>query len=274
MKVSPRYCLGMLSGPPACGKTNFMASCPGALILNVDQSSMPTERAEDLKATVWPAINEMGQATDAEGNPFLLTWKALAAEVEKVKQSAISGGVRPDFVVLDTMATAMDLAAEHIVEESKKSNWKDLHGPSAWDDLYRMILGLGVSLKRVGVGFWYVCHITNSVIQLGENQYKERPSLTITDNFWSRIHPRLELSLVMRSDWEISDLVQKRPDGTERRVPGKGPKIRTSILTISDERYAGITKGRVDFQDLVIPRVGGWDAFEKSYTTHPGESQP
>ena len=272
-RAGPKSVFGMVSGAPSCGKTNLFMSCPDAYIVNVDQASMPASKADDIHAGVWPGVNEQGQSIDTDGKPFLMKWEKVQEKVDLLKELAENNQPRPGLVVFDTLAGLLSLGQEYLTRKSGKTDFKQLDGRRAYDDLYALIINACADLRRCGYGVWLCCHIVNRTIQVGEDRYEDRPKLTITGGFWQRLFWQLEISMVLTAEWDMvskeveQDTGRKGADGkpiVRKRTVTE--KARKHILTVNREEYAGITKGKVEFPDVVVPRVGSWAAFEDAYT--------
>jgi len=271
-KAGARSVFGMISGSPSCGKTNFFMTCPDAYIINVDQASMPSSNVDDIKCGVWPGVNDAGQTVDTDGSPFVMKWEKIQEKVDIRKELADKNQPRPQMVVFDTLAGLLSLGQEYLTRKMGKTDFKQLDGRRAYDDLYALILNACGDLRRCGYGVWLCCHIVNKSIQVGEERFEERPKLTITGGFWQRLFWQLEISMVMQAEWDMvskeveQDTGRKGPDGkpiVRKRIVNE--KARKHTLTVNREEFAGITKGKVEFPDIVVPKVGSWDTFEEAY---------
>lgn len=273
MITGPRSMFAMVSGPPASGKTNFFMGCDGAYIINLDQASMPARDLDDIKAGVWPGVDDDGQCVDVDGSTFTLTWEKIQEKVEVLKELAKNKEPRPDMVVFDTLSGLLNIATEYITRKSGKKDFKELDGRRAYDDLYSLILNTCQDLRRHGYGVWLICHIVNKTVQIGEDRYEERPRLTITGGFWQRLFWQLELSAVITAEWDVETIEREiktgRKDAQGNEIIRKRPetqKVKKHHFTINHQDYLGITKGKIDFSDLRLTRESAWAQFESAYT--------
>jgi hypothetical protein len=266
MFAGPRAMFAMVSGPPASGKTNFF-------IINLDQASMPARTEDDIKAGVWPGVDEDGQCVDVDGSSFTMTWEKVQEKVEVLKELAQNKQDRPEMVVFDTLSGMLQLATEYVTRKGGKKDFKELDGRRAYDDLYSLILNTCNDLRRHGYGVWLICHIVNKSVQLGEDRYEERPRLTITGGFWQRLFWQLELSGVITAEWDVETYEREvktgRVDSQGNEIIRKRPetrKVKKHTFTINHQDYLGITKGKVSFSDLHLTRESAWEQFESAYT--------
>ncbi len=262
---------GIISGPPDSGKSCLFQGCPDAFILNLDLSSTTNPQPA---ACIWPGITPGGEPMDVDGSRMELTWKALARKHEQLLKLAADDAPRPRTIVLDSLGSAISMARDHVVEAWNKKHWTEIDGRAGWEYVYDGIIRFGTSLRKAGYGFFFVAHVVNQVLPMGEDRYVERHNLTITPNFWSRFFPFLEFSAVIYPQWTTESHQVRKPDVTTpdgKTIPGRTvtEQIRTKryVLTTTEEQYAGITKSRVPIESLSIPLEGGWATLAATYTT-------
>ena len=261
----PGQLLGLLVGMPGTGKSSFMQSNPDAFIINTDGTSTTNPTPE---ACMWPGVTSEGQPMDVNGQSMVLTWDEIIKKKEQLIKMSGSNTQRPQTVILDSLGPSIQLMKDHVTKKAGRENWKDLDGRRAWDDVYDGLLRFSLDLRRYGYGFYYVCHLVNAKIPIGDDRYTFRPELTITDSFYKRLFPMFELVAAFESDW-VTESKQIQMPG----VGGKpGPKRTETIksqkyyMTINDEALAGITKCRVDLPDRIeLPQKSAWASFEEQY---------
>ena len=149
-----------------------------------------------------------------------------------------------------------------------KEEWKQLDGRRAWDDVYDGLLRFSLDLRRNGYGFFYICHLVNAKIPLGDDRYTIRPELTITDNFYKRLFPMFELVAAFESDWvmESKQVQMKGIGGKPGPMKTETTKVQKYFMTVNDEALAGITKCRVKLPDQIeLPQESAWTSFEGQY---------
>jgi len=270
-RCHPRRVFGFILGLPNSGKTRFFCSCDGAYIINLDQSSAPVSDPSQMKAGMWPYMDAEGVPRDADGSKVILSWDAVLQKVQKLKQLAVDDKPRPDVIIFDSISAYIDLGMQYVTQRGGKTDFKELHGPAAWDDVYGNFVRTCVDLRRLGYGVYITGHCIYDVIPMGEHQYTEKVGLTITDNFWKRIHHRLELSFLLKTEFYNEDLEQKLSGGKVRKLEGRGARRSRHIVTCNDEKFAGLLKGRVDFPEMILPSENAWDVFEKAYMNEETE---
>ena len=258
MVAPPGKLFGLLVGMPGVGKSCFIQSNPNAFIINTDLSSTTTE---EPKACIWPGMGSDGTPCEPSGSgtsPLVLTWDAILKKKDQLIELSKSNADRPSTVVMDSLQPALALVKD----------WKDLDGRRAWDDVYEQLLRFALDLRQHGYGFYYVCHLVNAKIPLGDDRYVIRPELTITDNFYKRLFPLFELVAAFESEIvSKTEMVQmKKPDGSPGPKRPKSVKKKTHYITVNDESLAGITKCRVVLPDrFELPPTDSWSVFEEAY---------
>jgi len=261
----PGQLLGLIVGMPGAGKSFFLQSNPNAFIINTDGTSTTNPNPQ---ACMWPGVTKNGEPMDVGGSKMVLTWEEILKKKEQLIKMSEAGQARPQTIVLDSLGPSIQLMKDYVTKKAGRENWKDLDGRRAWDDVYDGLLRFSLDLRRHGYGFFYVCHLVNAKIPLGDDRYTIRPELTITDSFYKRLFPMFELVAAFESDW-ISESKQIQLPGIGGKPgPKKTETIRTQkyYMTINDETLAGITKCRVDLPDRIeLPQEDAWSSFEGQY---------
>lgn len=262
---NPRRLYGLIAGKPSCGKTNLFLTCEGALVLNLDRSEITYNPS--TRGGVWPAKDESGACIGADGEPFSMTWQHVEEMVTRLVRMAEAGDDRPELVVFDTLAGAIELGQDHIVKRMGREEWKQLDGRRAWDDLYNMVINAGNRLHNAGYGVYFTCHLVDKYVPLetDDGAQREITELTITSGFWKRLFWRFDLCLAAVSE-DITEMVEVTQEaGGRTRTIKKPVTQRAYLLTGSRSKYIGITKSRVELPEIRLSRENAWSDFEQAY---------
>jgi len=270
----PGKLLGLLVGMPGTGKSSFVQSNPDAFIINTDGSSTTNPNPQ---ACIWPGITANGEPMDIGGAKMVLDWETILKKKDQLVHMAGNNSTpRPATVILDSLGPSIQLVKDYVTKKAGKQNWKELDGRRAWDDVYEGLLRFALDLRQHGYGFYFICHLVNSKIPLGDDRYTIRPELTITDNFYKRLFPLFELVAAFESKWVSESKVVQMPG-----VGGKpGPKRTETVksqkhyMTINDETLAGIIKCRVNLPDqMELPQEAAWSSFETAYLSAQADKE-
>ena len=270
MVSPPGKLFGLLVGMPGAGKSCFVQSHHEAFILNTDLSSTTNK---EPKACIWPGMDTEGRpcspGTGGSGTiPMVLNWKGILEKKKQVIEMAENNQPRPETIVMDSLGPALALVKQYVTEKMGKKEWKELDGRRAWDDVYEELVRFPADLRQHGYGFFYVCHLVNAKIPLGDDRYVIRPELTITDNFYKRLFPLFELVAAFECDMgsKTEMVVQTNKDGTPGPKRPRSIKYKEHFITVNDESLAGITKCRVGLPDRIqLPEIDAWSFFEEKY---------
>lgn len=268
MVSPPGRLFGLIVGMPGAGKSCFLQSHPNAFIINSDLSSTTNPNP---KAIMWPAMGPEGIPIEPLSSGFqncALTWKGVLEKKAQLLRMSEQNQERPETIVVDSLGSAIGLVRKHVTEKSGKQDWKELDGRRAWDDVYEELVRFAVDLRSAGYGFYYVCHLVNAKIPLGDDRYTIRPELTITDSFYKRLFPLFELVAAFESEYgtETTMVARKNPDGSPGPKRPVKTKYKKHCMTVNDESLLGITKCRVMLPDKIeLPQEGAWSIFEDIY---------
>lgn len=268
MVSPPGKLFGLLVGMPGVGKSCFIQSHPDAFIINTDLSSTTNK---DPQACIWPGMDSEGRPCSpvAGGStPVVLNWKSVLEKKKQLIEMAEADQPRPQTIVVDSLGPALALVKQHVTEKMGKKEWKELDGRRAWDDVYEELVRFPAELRQHGYGFFYVCHIVNAKIPLGDDRYVIRPELTITDNFYKRLFPLFELVAAFECEHGArTEMVQQtNKDGTPGPKRPRSVKYKEHFITVNDESLAGITKCRVNLPDRIqLPETDSWSFFVEQY---------
>lgn len=278
--IPAAYSTSFLFGMSNSGKSALIQSNPDAYVFNLDATSTVTPTS---KAVLWPRIAPAaaGLFIDDSGVPFVFRYEHMAEKVAKLIELAQQNKPRPKTVCFDSLTAWQRMLVEYIPRNAKTLGisanndlqWKDLHGPAAWDLLYESIINTIISLRNAGYGVYVVGHITRRWIPINENQHKLEFEFTITDNFWKRLVPIFQLSACMATEKGVT---------TERKVTkvmanGKEHEVTKDVNTETTNHYLyfkrddliNMTKGRVVSSKILIPKDNAWAAFESAYDSSP-----
>jgi hypothetical protein len=270
MVAPPGKLFGLLVGMPGSGKSCFVQSNPNAFIINTDLSSTTTE---EPKACIWPGMGPDGSPCEPSGkgmNPMVLTWEKILEKKKSLIDMSQKGLDRPDTIIVDSLGPSIALVRDWVTKKANKTEWKELDGRRAWDDVYEQLLRFALDLRQHGYGFYYVCHLVNAKIPLGDDRYVIRPELTITDNFYKRLFPLFELVAAFESEITTkTEMIHlKNKDGSPGPKRPKTVKKKAHYITVNDEKLSGITKCRVVLPDrFELPSIDAWSVFEEAYTS-------
>lgn len=269
MVSPPGRLFGLLVGMPGAGKSCFIQSHPEAFIINCDLSSTVNENPS---ACIWPGMDKEGRpcspGTSGGTTPMVLTWEGVLQKKKQLIEMAEKNQPRPQTIVVDSLGPALALVKDYVTKKMGKNEWKELDGRRAWDDVYEQLVRFPAELRQHGYGFYYICHLVNAKIPLGDDRYVIRPELTITDNFYKRLFPLFELVAAFECDMgtRTEMVVQKNADGSNGPKRPRSIKYREHYLTINDESLTGITKCRVNLPDRIeLPEIDAWSFFEEQY---------
>ena len=263
----PTALLGMLAGLPSSGKTSFFLSCPDALILHFDRTSLPLGPTQ-ARAGVWPSRDAEGNLVGPNGRLQAVTWESFEQVIQQLETAARNNQPRPAMVVLDTLAGMVDLLQKHVAQSMGRDSWRACDGRQAWDILYGTVLDTLQRLRSVGYGVWITCHIVDKLVNLdGSADTTSRVlRLTITDNFWSRLFWMLEASYILADETvtETTVTVQSLPGGRTREI--RQPQhVRRRVLITDRPEHRGILKSRMSMGDVILAGDDPWGTFAEAY---------
>ena len=270
MVSPPGKLFGLLVGMPGVGKSCFIQSHSDAFIINTDLSSTTNSTPS---ACIWPGMDKEGRpcspSTERGGTiPMVLTWEGVLQKKKQLIEMAEKNQPRPETIIVDSLGPALALVKDYVTKKMGKNEWKELDGRRAWDDVYEQLVRFPAELRQHGYGVFYVCHLVNAKIPLGDDRYVIRPELTITDNFYKRLFPLFELVAAFECDMgtRTEMIQQKNADGSAGPKRPRQVKYREHFMTINDESLAGITKCRVNLPDRIeLPEADAWSFFEEQY---------
>lgn len=279
--ANPGFLFAMLVGFHGTGKTQFLASHPGALIINVDLNPPPIYSPDSppTVAQVWPTVGEDGLPRDANGKPMLVTVQAIEDLTKEIIAAAKEGRPHPQTVVLDTATSMIPLLYAHFDEKLKAtSSSGEAHGKAVWGKTYDWFVPWAMSLRAVGVGVYLNAHLTNEVIPLGDDQHKEEPRLSMAAKLYARIAPLLNLvvGFQIRKRTASEDVPYTyKVAGVERTGTKKvNREIEEYIMVTEHSLFGRLLRNRVGLpREIVIPKENAWDAFVQIYLTSAGQTK-
>jgi hypothetical protein len=270
----------VIASMPKVGKSTLLQSCEDAFIFNIDQSSTVTPTP---RAVMFPMVGEDGSCLLDTG-PGILTWDAIESKIDVLKKLAQERKPRPKLVVFDSLSTLLNLVRPWIVRNAARlgiakgevSDFKQLHGPAAYDALFETIVKSINDLYQSGYGVILTVHIVNAKIQLGEDAMTVIPELCASDGLWKRIYPLMEFVAVLHrkdvvSSKEVETVVNIRgvPTTHKKMVSETSTKV---FLSINEAYYKDVSGGRVQFDPIEVPKADGWktvsDAYEAARLRH------
>ena len=298
---NPNTLFGALRGESNVGKSSFLQSNPNCFLINVE--AMPITNPK-LKAYLWPFRDSNGlpceqceAGTDSayqdpvlrkQGiewvRPLFLTWEDVQKKVDLIIQMRKDGVPgTPTLIALDTVSGGLKLLEDWVVRNSvtlgisqePKENFSQLHGPSAYDEMYSELLDIGLRCRKAGLGFLWVIHL--GWRELFDKNTRQRIGkeldYNMTANLWMRMFSWWEcvVAVCVRGKTELIDATPiKLPDG--RLVP-QGKKQVTSkerFLVVDapvGDDLSPIVKRKVKIPGEVIitSEENAWDCFVEAY---------
>lgn len=245
-EVHPRFARGMVLGLPGSGKSTFLGSCPEALLVNVDCTTI----GQSVRAGVWPPVNDRGRALDpSTGKPMKMDWGALRRLTKTLKDLADKDEPRPDMIIMDTLPGTIRIAKEEVARQHGKS-FDDMHGMKAWPYVGDLLERLMNEINEMGYGFWWVGHVSNKTIPIGDDEATVVLTPTFPDSVWRKLNWQLEIIVACENEW------------VSRKVDNKIQKVNEFRLLGKDPRYPGVVKTKNGFDQMVIDPTTGWGDFE------------
>lgn len=266
----------ILFGYPGEGKSSLYQSHSDAFIFNLDESRIVTS---DCQATIWPFINERGQVIGDNNTPVVTTWEMVENKIKVLQDLALKNESRPQTVVFDSVSSMIRLLMPYIIKKGGKTAWRDLHGQTAWDELYNTIVTTMTSLRSYGYGVHYVIHLKQVKIPQGDNNVVIRPEPQVSDALWHRIYPIVEFSGHLLSETDLVPVVEEQTitlrgqTTVEKRTVNKPVRVR--YLSVTTRELLPYLKSRT-FRPLPdripLPATGTWTALDRVY--READSQP
>lgn len=277
MVAPPEKITAFIFGLPGEGKSAFLQTHPDAFVFNLDTSSTTTPNPQ---ATMFPGISgTTGQLLDDSNGAISFTYDHVRAKEDILFQLAASNSPRPSTIVYDSLSAWVALLIQWIpinavklgIASEPKSDWKQLHGPAAWDTLYSIITTTITKLKAAGYGVYVVGHVVNAKIPLEENRFVIKPELTITDGFWKRLYYLFELSALVfaeKASESYEDIQYSTLNGQKKEQRIKRTReVKRHYLTVAKLELEGLAKSRVKLPERIeLPLDTGWSAFRNAYT--------
>lgn len=274
--LDPALMSAFVFGLPDSGKSAFLQSNPDAWINNFDGSSTT---AADPVAVRWPGVDpSTSMMIGDDGRPMVLTYEKVMEKDKLLIELATSGQPRPKTIVDDSLSTLLPLVRDYVVRKSTSlgiskdpvENWRQLHGPAAYDAAYEIVVNRIQSLKNAGYGVWLIGHMALEKIPIGEDRFVQAFGFTFGDGLWKRLFPLFEFSacVVAEDTTEMTtteEEIEMRPGvkvKKTRQVPNPVRKVR--VVTKRHD-IKGMTKSRTNFDQFELPRKGAWAAFAAAY---------
>ena len=277
MLAPPAKIAAFIFSLPGDGKTAFAESHEGGFIFNLDGTS--TTNPNPL-ATTWPGVSGTnGSLIDDAGNNMVLQYEGVIEKINILKELAKNNQPRPETIFFDSLSAWVRLLTYYIgrnaktlsIAQDNDKDWKSLHGPSAWDMLYNIVVDTIADLKNHGYGVYVLAHIVKNKIPIGENMFAQGYEFTITDNFWKRLYAIFELSAVLAVETipvtsveTVTQDYKGKPLTTTKQVT---KNVRKHYLCVNRSDLEGMAKGRVNFDKIELPATGAWEAFVTAYRT-------
>lgn len=266
----------LLFGMHGAGKTHFIESHGAAYILNFDGREASNPRGQAMK---FPVISgDSGQALDGEGREFVPSWQDFKQEIDSLLSLAKSGSERPETVVLDSIKGMTNHLVRWIPPNADKigissvpqNEWKDLHGPAAYDYMYTAIMNTITGLSNAGYGVWVTAHVINKVISVGERSGEEVLDVNLPEGLWKRLYGCFDIvSAIVRNQVSTTKKVetQKTVNGKTINFTRNVPVTKNQVcFSVRHDRMEGTLASRVPLPELIeLPEVGGFEYLQGVY---------
>lgn len=283
MLPPPTGMLWLLVGESNMGKSYLLQTCPDAFIINADLSSTVVDSDEQVKARIWPGL-------DSEGQPIEMDEQGRDKQISlsfdrmlEVKKALIAWPKedpdRPRMVVVDSITRLIPYVKDDVakfaqsryhIASGDNKDWKELHGPAAWDAVYDAIVQFALDLRNAGYGVCMTLHLTRYNIQVQDNLWKEEVDVTVTRNFWSRLFPMFEMIACLETKTVTEKEERTATDPRTKKTFTRSVDVTKQARVISADwannvDLRGIVKRRIRMGEVVLPDADTWDAFDKAY---------
>jgi len=258
---------------PKVGKSCLFQSCRDGFIFNFDLSSTTSPSP---RAVMWPVVDASG-ACLLDNGPGLLSWDLCQSKIDTLLFLARTNAPRPRIIFFDSLTTWIGLLQPWItahaqdlrISASPCTDWKQLHGPAAYDTLFSLVVSTINTLYNAGYGVYTAIHVLNDTVAVGENELKVEPSLSASAGLWKRLYPLMEFVAIMDRRLVPRSRVNRR----SRTVSGvttyfevpESYNADCRFLSVDTPMFSKISGGRTQFSPTEIPKADGWAAFESSY---------
>lgn len=276
-RINPAYTWMMLVGRSGSGKTTFLQSHPGCLIINTDQSPTPTN--PDMgpsgvpRAAYYPFIDEQGRAVGPDGRPMIFGWEHALELKQRLLTAARDNAPRPQTIAIDSLVTFQSMIIADQVAKLNKTTFRardDVDYAGMYDELVKFCS----DLHSHGYGVILTAHIEDRYIPLGENLAREDIMLAgVTDKLYSRLKPRLSYLLA------IERVVEATTTTVDVPVPNHPGKTIKQSKTVSrpvtrivnySPALSRIVKSRSSLPDTIeVSGANGWAEFAAAFASDP-----
>lgn len=284
--------IGLILGKSNDGKSHLMQSCSTAIIFNTDLAGTGSVMP---KARIWPGLDAQGDPCEpcAPGTPgsytdpilgnvhrIELTWEAILERKKMlIDMAANQIAMRPRLVVLDTIDNVIALIQSFLIRRGQAAavgtnrvitGWKDLHGQTAWDELYMEVTNFALDLRRAGYGVFGLMHLVDKLENTGNDGAKLflRNVPRVTPNFFGRLYPLCEVVGVVEKKRIpfMEPYEEKHPVSGKVTTKYKQGTRDAFFMSFDSTVYHGVAKKRAGLPDsFELPKEGGWDALVKVY---------
>lgn len=252
-------------GYPGCGKSCLIQSHPKAFIENIDCSSTTTYTP---KAAIWPFIDPAtGTPCDDDGSPCILTWEKIEAKHAILKEMAKANDPnRPETIVIDSVTGLLPLLRDYLTRKAGKTAFKELHGPTAYDDMYSILVNTLVELHAYGYGVFLIAHVMDySVTVDDKGGTKQIPDINFTEGLANRLYDKLELIALVEKRTAIVKKQDPRYPNDPRKTIDETVEVPYLTRSPSAPTLARYIKSRVPFNPIQLPQADAWATVEAEY---------
>jgi len=236
---------------PKVGKSTFLRSIPGAIVLDFEGGA---------NATTCP------RAYYADLSGHLTGGEAPLTRFDRVKTLLLQDAKTPTpqfkTVVIDTVDAWVDRLAAHILP-----NHKD--GRAAWGELQTVLMGHLDDLAQAGYGVYLGAHLNTKILTNDNGVNQTYTELSAPESIRKRLVRWVDQLMILSATAEVVYPVKKikLPDGKVREVQDKENGQKT-IRVWLDAKPAGtgVASGsRVTVDHLCVPERDGYAAYAQAY---------
>lgn len=275
----------LLVSDVGAGKTSILQSHPGCFLFNLDNNGTVIDNAVGLS---WPAVNQMGQAVDDAGRPFVPTYEHLRQKIDILCDMATKNEDRPTTVAFDSMTKLVAMlrgwGSSHAKQLGIISNdsqpevlipWHDLPPMRAYGWLYdTIILDIHDRLRAHGYGVVFTAQFVRKFVKAaGQTDPNAMvPTMILAgmaSGLYERLMPAADLVIAIEKQTEAVSGFRDIQMGakTVKQPTNTVVEYRTASTTITESFYKfhGF-KQRVGFDAPIrLPKEGGWDALSSKW---------
>lgn len=248
----------VVTGMPGAGKSTFLNSFPGLLMLDPERGGDTVADPQALRYTPPPET----ALVDLPAAYLNMVERALALSV---KDKSIT------MIGIDTIDEYIDIhldafCAQHGIQDPMEGN------VNGYAVVRKQIFGMLDTVHRAGLGWAIIAHTVTKTVKSGGID-KEVTRLAVSDSFRAAIFKKCEHMLFIEHGTEQTVTPVKAKVVKGRTIPQKD-KVESKRVRVLKTRPGGLFLGgdaqdvkvRVPLPDrIVLPEKGGHQVFEKAF---------